>query len=85
MADILANIKSIKYGLAATMECEFDMLMKGNLKCSDRMLKARHWAMVMIFGAECLLSDGYNDNKEVINHMIQQAKEIENFILSKNC
>lgn len=77
----LANYKS---ELAQATLCEIALLKKANFKCANKMLNFLYGAYLRIYIIECLNSD-YDTNKEVIEYLYEQVKELIRFVVQSNC
>jgi|LSQX01.2.fsa_nt_gb hypothetical protein len=79
------NLNEAKSMLAQSVTCEIDMLQMGNLDCADIMLNYRHSAQLRLYIVECLLGDYPDTNKEIVEYLFEQVKELIIMIIQNNC
>lgn len=62
--------------------CEIEALEKGDLKGADCMLRFRHAAYNRVYMIECF-RDSYEENKELVDYLVEQAREITFLLINK--
>jgi hypothetical protein len=78
------SLASLKSELVQSTLCEIDMLKKANLRCANKLLNFRHGAYIRIHMIECLEPD-YDENKDIIDYLYEQVKELIRLIIQSNC
>ena len=71
--------------IAQSILCELDMIQMGNLDCANIMLNYRHSAQLRLYIIECLLCEYPEVNKNIVEFLFEQAKELIVMIIQNNC
>ena len=80
----MSSLTSYKSELVQSVDCELDMLKKGNIKCANQVLHARHQAQLRIFMLECLQNET-PPRQDIINHLFESIKELTRYIIINKC
>ena len=78
------TLTQAKSQMVQSITCELDMLQKGNIACANQMMNLRYAAELRTYIIECL-DDDYEANREVINYLFEQVKELVLMITQNNC
>ena len=83
----MSTLKDIKTLLAKSVLCEINAIKKGDLRCANKMLKDRHAEYIRLHMVECMLDqeNGYEKNKNIVDALYEQIKEITQYIILKEC
>lgn len=71
--------------MAQSVVCELNLLQMGHIECADIMLKYRDSAELRAYIVECLLSDYPAQNKELVEYLFEQIKELVLMINQNKC
>ena len=79
------NLQNLKSLLLKSIYCEIDFLQKGNIDCANKMLQYRRYAHMNIYKIECMLNNYPSQNKTLVEHLMEETKEIIQMITLNKC
>lgn len=79
------NLSEAKSMLVQTVNCEIDLLQRGEIDCANRMLAVREAAALRVYMIECMTIDDPTTYRQVINYLFEQVKEMVYYITQSNC
>ena len=79
------NLTEAKSLIAQSVTCELDLIQMGELECADLMLNYRHGAQLRVYMIQCLIDDYPESNKEIVEYLFEQVKELILMITQNNC
>jgi hypothetical protein len=80
----MSSLTNYKSEIVQTVNCELDMLKKGNRKCANMVLKFRNEAMLRLFIMECLMQEDPVP-QDMVNFLFEEIKEITRFLIKNKC
>ena len=79
------NLNEAKSMLAQSIMCELNYIQLGNIDCANKMLQYRQASHIRIYMIECMLSDYPDQNKTLVEYLMEQLKELIQMISINNC
>lgn len=80
----MSNLTEYKSELVQSIDCELDMLERGDKKCADLLLKYRHEAMLRVFIIDCVKQQE-NYDKKMVGYLYETVKELTRLIITNKC
>lgn len=80
----MSSLTNYKSELVQSVDCELNMLKKGNKKCADQIMHARHQAQLRIFMIECLMNET-PVRQDIVNALFESVKELTRYITVNKC
>lgn len=80
----MSSLTNYKSELVQSVDCELNMLKKGNRKCANHIMLARHEAQLRIFIIDCLLNED-PVRQDMVNYLFESVKELTRYITVNKC
>lgn len=79
------NLAEAQSLIAQSTVCEINLLKLGKIDCANQMLRYRHSAQLRAYIVECLLADYPGQNKELVEYLFEEIKQLVIMITLNDC